>query len=199
MNVFLILEHATHVSWVIWSAVFVGLILVVTGLVVRSRLAAAGGGIIPDEGMSLRNLCELVVEFLAGLAQQTMGENWRKYFPLMGTIFLFILLSNLIGLIPGIGGATSDANTTFAWALISFVAFQFVGIKEHEDSETHCEADFMIGQCLMLDGKSGEATKHWEDLMGRRAPDEEGKGGQPCGTSHWKLEAMQAIQNMRQE
>ena len=33
-----------------------------------------------------------------------MGENWRKYFPLMGTIFLFILLSNLIGLIPGIGG-----------------------------------------------------------------------------------------------
>ena len=131
MNVFLILEHATHVSWVIWSAVFVGLILVVTGLVVRSRLAAAGGGIIPDEGMSLRNLCELVVEFLAGLAQQTMGENWRKYFPLMGTIFLFILLSNLIGLIPGIGGATSDANTTFAWALISFVAFQFVGIKEH--------------------------------------------------------------------
>ncbi len=131
MNIFLALEHATHVSWVIWSALFVGLLLILTGLLVRSRLAAAGGGIIPDEGLSLRNLCELVVEFLAGLAQQTMGDGWRKYFPLMGTIFLFILLSNLIGLIPGIGGSTSNANTTWGWALISFVAFQFVGIKEH--------------------------------------------------------------------
>jgi F-type H+-transporting ATPase subunit a len=131
VNVFLILEHATHVSWVIWSSLFAGLILVVTGLLVRSRLAVAGGGVIPDEGVSLRNLCELVVEFLSGLAQQTMGENWRRYFPLMGTIFLFILLSNLIGLIPGLGGATSNANTTFAWAVISFVAFQYVGIKEH--------------------------------------------------------------------
>ena len=131
MNIFLTLEHATHVSWVIWSALFVGLLLVVTGLLVRSRLAAAGGGIIPDEGLSLRNLAEIVVEFLSGMAQQTMGENWRKYFPLMGTIFLFILISNLIGLIPGIGGATSNANTNFAWALISFVAFQYVGIREH--------------------------------------------------------------------
>jgi F-type H+-transporting ATPase subunit a len=131
VNIFLTLEHATHVSWVIWSALFVGLLLVVTGLLVRSRLAAPGGGIIPDEGLSLRNLAEIVVEFLSGMAQQTMGENWRKYFPLMGTIFLFILISNLIGLIPGIGGATSDANTNFAWALISFAAFQYVGIREH--------------------------------------------------------------------
>jgi F-type H+-transporting ATPase subunit a len=131
VDIFVTLEHATHVSWVIWSALFVALLLVLTGLLVRSRLAEAGAGIIPDEGVSLRNLCELVVEFLAGLAQQTMGENWRKYFPLMGTIFLFILVSNLIGLIPGIGGATTNASTTFGWAVISFVAFQYVGIKEH--------------------------------------------------------------------
>jgi F-type H+-transporting ATPase subunit a len=132
VNIFMPLEHATHVSWVIWSALFIGLLLVLTGLLVRSRLAAAGGGgIIPDEGLTLRNLCELVVEFLSGLAQQTMGEHWRRYFPLMGTIFLFILLSNLTGLIPGIRGATTNANTTWAWAVISFVTFQYVGIREH--------------------------------------------------------------------
>jgi F-type H+-transporting ATPase subunit a len=49
----------------------------------------------------------------------------------MGTIFLFILVSNLTGLIPGIGGATTNANTTWAWAVISFVTFQYVGIREH--------------------------------------------------------------------
>ena len=131
MNIFVALEHVTHVPWVIWSALFVALLLVTTGFLVRARLAAAGGGIIPDEGVSVRNLVELVVEFLSGLARETMGEGWRKYFPLMGTIFLFILISNLIGLIPGIGGATSNANTTYAWAFISFAAFQYVGIKEH--------------------------------------------------------------------
>jgi F-type H+-transporting ATPase subunit a len=165
VNIFLTLEHATHVSWVIWSALFVGLILIVTGLLVRSRLAAAGGGIIPDEGLSLRNLCELVVEFLAGLAEQTMGENWRRYFPLMGTIFLFILLSNLIGLIPGIGGATSNANTTFAWALISFAAFQYVGIKTHGWSYIN----HYLGPS-MFEAKIGGRTVHMRVLAPLYAP-----------------------------
>jgi F-type H+-transporting ATPase subunit a len=165
VNVFLILEHATHVSWVIWSALFAGLILVLTGLLVRTRLAAAGGGIIPDEGMSLRNLCELVVEFLAGLAEQTMGEKWRRYFPLMGTIFCFILLSNLIGLIPGLGGATSNANTTFGWAVISFVAFQYVGIKEHGWSYIN----HFLGPS-MFDVKIGNRKVHMRVLAPIYAP-----------------------------
>jgi F-type H+-transporting ATPase subunit a len=165
VNIFVTLEHATHVSWVIWSALFVGLLLVVTGLLVRSRLAAAGGGIIPDEGLSLRNLCELVVEFLSGLAEQTMGENWRKYFPLMGTIFLFILLSNLIGLLPGIGGATSNANTTWGWAVISFVAFQFVGIKEHGWSYIN----HYLGPS-MFEMKIGGRTVHMRVLAPLYAP-----------------------------
>jgi len=165
VNIFETLEHATHVSWVIWSALFVGLLLVVTGLLVRSRLAAAGGGIIPDEGFSLRNLCELLVEFLSDLAQQTMGENWRRYFPLMGTIFLFILVSNLIGLIPGIGGATTNANTTFAWAVISFIAFQYVGIKEHGWSYIN----HFLGPS-MFERKIGGRTIHMRVLAPLYAP-----------------------------
>jgi F-type H+-transporting ATPase subunit a len=165
VNIFVTLEHATHVSWVIWSALFVALLLVMTGLLVRSRLAAADGGIIPDEGLSLRNLCELVVEFLSGLAQQTMGENWRRYFPLMGTIFLFIVVSNLIGLIPGIGGATTNANTTFAWAVISFIAFQYVGIKEHGWSYIN----HFLGPS-MFEKKIGGRTVHMRVLAPIYAP-----------------------------
>ena len=131
MSIFHGLEQVTHVSWVFWSALFTGALLVATGALVRSRLAAAHGGVVPDEGLSVRNVLEMLVEMLANLARDNMGPNWRRYFPFIGTIFVFILFSNLIGLIPGIDGATSDANTTWAWAIISFLLHQYVGIREH--------------------------------------------------------------------
>jgi F-type H+-transporting ATPase subunit a len=131
VNIFVALEHATHVPWVIWSALFAGALLLVSGLFVRARLAAAQGGLVPDPGFSLRNVFEVLVEMLTGLAQQNMGPHWRRYFPIIGTLFFFILISNLIGLVPGFAGATSSADTTWAWATISFVVHQYVGIKEH--------------------------------------------------------------------
>ena len=70
-------------------------------------------------------------DMLVGIARDNLGPKWRTYFPLIGTLFFFILFSNFFGLIPGIDGATSDANTTWAWALISFAAHQYVGVKEN--------------------------------------------------------------------
>lgn len=125
------LEHATQVPWMIWASLFSVAIVIAAGVLVRSRLAAAGGGIVPDEGLSVRNAVEILAEMLAGLAEQIMGPKWRTYFPFIATLFLFILISNLMGLIPGVGSATSDANTTWAWAIISFAVHQYVGVKEH--------------------------------------------------------------------
>jgi F-type H+-transporting ATPase subunit a len=131
VNIFHFLEEATHVPWVLWSSLFAAVLLLGSGLLVRARLAATQGGLVPDAGFSLRNVLELLVEMLRGLAEQNMGPNWRKYFPIIGTIFFFILISNLMGLVPGLAGSTSSADTTWAWATISFVVHQYVGIKEH--------------------------------------------------------------------
>lgn len=155
MDVFHVLEEWTHLSWVLWSSLFVALLMIATGMLVRARLAAAGGGVVPDEGVTLRNVVEIVVEFLVGLSRENMGEHWRRYFPVVATLFVFILLSNLIGLVPGIGGATSNANTTWAWAIISFVAFQYVGIREHGWSYVY----HFLGPGLM-DVKIGGKTYH---------------------------------------
>jgi F-type H+-transporting ATPase subunit a len=126
------LAHATGIPWMIWASLLVAAILLGSGLLVRSRLAAAGGGIVPDEGLTVRNAIEVLTEMLAGLAEQNMGTKWRTYFPFVATLFFFVLIANLIGLIPGLGGgATTSANTTWAWAIISFAVHQYVGIKEH--------------------------------------------------------------------
>jgi F-type H+-transporting ATPase subunit a len=106
-------------------------ILIAAGVLIRSRLAATQGGVIPDAGVTIRNVFEVIVEALTGLARQTMGPEWKKWFPIVGAMFFFILISNLLGLIPGVGGATSDVNAAGAWAIISYVLFNYVGIREH--------------------------------------------------------------------
>jgi F-type H+-transporting ATPase subunit a len=126
------LEHWTHVPWVILAALAAGLVLLLAGVAVRRRLADPQGGVLPDPGVTLRNVVEVTVEWLAGMARDRMGPEWRRYFPIVGTMFFFILVSNLMGLVPGLDGSTSDANTTWAWAAISWVFYTAIGIAKHK-------------------------------------------------------------------
>jgi F-type H+-transporting ATPase subunit a len=117
---------------VVQSAFLAGAMLVLTGLAVRRELAAsADGGLIPDARLSLRNLVELVVDALVELARDIIGPEYERFMGLVGTLFLFILLSNFMGLIPGVGGSTSFYETTWAWAIVSFVVYNYVGIRKH--------------------------------------------------------------------
>jgi len=129
VNIFSFLDP--QIPWVVQAALLSGALLVLTGFAVRRQIAAAGGGVVPDEGVTLRNLFEVLVDALASMARDTMGDEWRRYFPVVGTIFVFILFSNLMGLVPGLKGATSDVNVTAAWAIISFGVYNYVGIKTH--------------------------------------------------------------------
>jgi len=126
------LEGSIGLSWVIQASLLASFLLVVAGLLIRRRLARADGGVVPDEGFSLRNFVEVIVEMLANLAEDRIGPDWRKYFPIVGTMFFFILVANLMGLLPGVGGATADANTTWAWAIIAWLVYTAVGIAEHK-------------------------------------------------------------------
>ena len=112
-------------------AAFVIVLLLLASVAVRRRIADTHGGIIPDEGVTIRNVAEVIVEGLTGLAKTTMGPEWKKWFPFVGAMFFFILIGNLLGLIPGLAGLTDNVNTAAAWAIISYALFNYVGIREH--------------------------------------------------------------------
>lgn len=131
MTIYTPLEHALGIPPVVQSAVLAALLVVAAGYAVRRQIAAANGGTLPDEGLTLRNAFEIIVEGLAGLTRDNIGEDWRRYFPLIGTIFIFILVSNWLNLIPGVEGATISINTTAAWALISVSVAEWAGIRKH--------------------------------------------------------------------
>ncbi len=132
MNIYTPLESV--VPWVVQASILAGLLILAAGLLIRRRIATENGGLVPDEGVTLRNCFEVIVEALASLARDRMGDDWRKYFPIVGTMFVFILFSNLIGLLPGIEGATSDVKTTAAWAVISWIVYTWVGIAKHKQN-----------------------------------------------------------------
>lgn len=131
MNVFESLAHQLNVPWIVLSALFAAALLLLAGLSVKRAVAGEQGGIVPEEGVSIRNVVEVVIEALGDLGETTIGPEWRRYFPVVGSIFFFVLVSNVMSLVPGLLGSTSDVNVTFAWAIISFVVYNFVGIKRH--------------------------------------------------------------------
>jgi len=131
-NIYQPLEGAIPV--VVQGTLLTGFLLVLAGFLVRRRIAATNGGIVPDEGFTLRNILEVLVEMIADLAKDRIGPEWRKYFPIVGTMFLFILVANLLGLVPGVGGPTADANTTWAWAVIAWLVYTAVGIAKHKQN-----------------------------------------------------------------
>ena len=127
MNIYSLLGDAIPV--VFQASILAAILLLLGGLKVKRNIEA--GGVIPDEGITLRNIFEAIVEYLLEMGQATMGDEARNYFGIIMTIFFFILISNLMGLIPLVGGSTSFVEVCFAWACISFLVYNYVGIKTH--------------------------------------------------------------------
>jgi len=112
-------------------AVVVAVLLVVFALRVRGKLAATERALDPDDGVSARNVAEAFVEAISGLAEGVIGHHYEKYVPLLASFFAFVLVGNLMGLVPGFKPPTSDFNVTFGLGVISFLAYQTAGIKAH--------------------------------------------------------------------
>lgn len=80
---------------------------------------------------TITNFMELAVKGLLNFMQTTMGSDAKIFVPLIGTTAVFILLSNLMGLVPGFDSPTANLNTTLACAIVIFVATHYVGIRRH--------------------------------------------------------------------
>ena len=106
-------------------------LLVVFAARVRRKLGATEAALEPEDGVTVRNLAESLVEAISGLAEGVIGHGAQRYVPLLASFFVFILACNLIGLVPGFSPPTSDFNITFGLGLVSFVAYQVAGAREH--------------------------------------------------------------------
>jgi F-type H+-transporting ATPase subunit a len=78
-----------------------------------------------------QNFFEVIVGGLENYIEEIMGPEGKHYFTLIAGLFIFILVCNLQGLIPGFDSPTANLNTTLALALCSFTATHYIGVKRH--------------------------------------------------------------------
>jgi len=109
-------------------------LLVCLALGARRRLLDSHNAVIPSDRITLVNIFEVLTEFVGGLSDSIIGHKGRAYLSLYGTFFIFILVSNFIGLVPGFSPPTSNLNVTLGLGLISFGAYHYMGIREHGGS-----------------------------------------------------------------
>jgi F-type H+-transporting ATPase subunit a len=101
-------------------------LVVIAGLTLFFLLATRRMSLVPR---GAQNLAEALVEMLLGIVEGTAGRRvGRRIFPLIATLFLFILTANWAGLLRA---ANADLNTTLAMALLAVGVVQIAGIAAH--------------------------------------------------------------------
>jgi F-type H+-transporting ATPase subunit a len=106
----------------LWMAIAV---VLVYGLVM---LGSRHASMVPGR---LHSLVELSYEFIAEMLGSTVGKEGRRYFPFVFTLFTFILVGNLLGMVPGSFTYTSHIIVTFSMAVFVVVAVTVIGLVRH--------------------------------------------------------------------
>ncbi|MBI5620044.1 F0F1 ATP synthase subunit A [Candidatus Gottesmanbacteria bacterium] len=124
------ITNALLTTWLV-----MGILILITMLTTRNLR------LIPGYGQSI---VELIVGGLYDFFASVTGKHIAKFFPLLASLFLFIIAANWVGLLPGVGtigffhgeeftpllrGATADLNTTLALAIVAVFAIQYFGFQ----------------------------------------------------------------------
>jgi len=115
------------------GALVVVLFMIYGAVRFRGALQAPGNeGLVPPKKLNARNVFELITDAAFNMLVGVMGEkNARRFLPLIGSLALFILFSNLLALVPGMGPPTDTLKTNLALAVLVFLATHYYGVKEH--------------------------------------------------------------------
>jgi F-type H+-transporting ATPase subunit a len=108
------------------SAAFMILATVVVGVFLTQSMS--GRHLVPTR---IQSMAELSYEFIANMVRENVGAEGRPYFPLIFSLFMFILVGNLLGMIPYSYTFTSQIIVTFAMAITIFVAITVIALVKH--------------------------------------------------------------------
>ena len=111
-------------------AIVTVVLLVIFAFKARSALTRSQDATVPAAELGSRNIAELLVQLVASQSDAIIGKQGRRYVPFFGTFFFFILAGNLTGLLPGFGAPTANLNTTVGLALVSFIGYNVIGVRE---------------------------------------------------------------------
>ncbi len=105
--------------------------LVIVALMVAFALFARRSLKRIPRGLGIENIGEAIVEGLNRFTTEIIGPGGERYTPLIGTIFIYILLMNLLSIAPGFHSPTANLSITLALGIVVFVIVQYEGIRQN--------------------------------------------------------------------
>ena len=117
------LGHFAHLYPHVIYSWFVILLLIIIAVLATRKIE-----MIPTKG---QNFFEIVISGMEEFMVDITGEEGRWFFPVIATIFIYIVVCNLLGLIPGFYPPTASLNTTLSCAIPVFLFTHYIGVKYH--------------------------------------------------------------------
>lgn len=102
--------------------------VVVAAISIFMVIASTSRKLVPGR---MQSMAELSYEFVGNMIHSAAGEEGLKFFPLVFTIFFFVLFANVVGLIPGVFTVTSQIAVTFALAMLVILTVLVTGFARH--------------------------------------------------------------------
>lgn len=116
--------NAGLTQYSLWLLVAAVVFLIIMFLFVKKQTLVPHGVFV--------NGIEYLIEVVENdVAKGVVGTDWRRHFPFLATVFLFIFINNVIGLIPGMKPGTGAIGCTAALAIVTFVYFVRAGFRKH--------------------------------------------------------------------
>lgn len=135
------MKHDAYFSWFhyipglaqlpghIAAAIFVSGILCVFAVFARASLSRHKDYLVPPSRLSFLNFADVISESLYKLTQMVLGHDAKEFFPVIGALFLYIFVNNILGLFPGFTPATDNVNTTLACGIFVFIYYNYRGFR----------------------------------------------------------------------
>ncbi|PIR17041.1 MAG: ATP synthase F0 subunit A [Deltaproteobacteria bacterium CG11_big_fil_rev_8_21_14_0_20_49_13] len=137
-NIFIWLgEKISFLSWIkestmhIATAALVAIVLIALSFIAYFSLRDTEKHIIPSPKLTITGLFDASIEAILKLMEGVMGERAIRYLPLIGTVFIYIFVCNLMSVMPFVAPPTDNINTNVPCAVVVFLYYNYMGIKEH--------------------------------------------------------------------
>lgn len=122
-------EHLADAEKFAWAGLLAAVLIVLARMASARIAAGAQNHIVPESKLSLFGFFDVLVEGFVKFHDSILGKENRQYVPLVGSVFVFILFANLMGLVPGVSAITTTVWINVAIALVVFFYFNYQGMR----------------------------------------------------------------------
>jgi F-type H+-transporting ATPase subunit a len=105
-------------------ALLVALVLILFAWFIRGKLSV-------ENPSRIQHLLEVIFIAVQNLMKEVIGREYKRFMPLVGTLGMYILLGNLLGMVPGFISPTANLNITASCGLCAFVYYNYQGFRKH--------------------------------------------------------------------